>query len=379
MSINRLYIGVDRQDYMINWSDAKDRRNIIFRAVGSADNTTGYILGLHLNFDPSMNPENIEKDAIASGDYDVKPAYRKHARLWLRRDYIEAIKKTRTRKLYTHSGSLRGNIAATYENVAKRDDVEMLDRLDDDLTLPKDGMQVRGEYTMYGHFFFLRKLLGNTNKIRFFLDQDSAFRAACLSAFYDRIMEGRCDAFYVRINSETTIDKKRQILAKNRNRMAAMKHLHPDLKDWQIKLLMIKENMAQMVNIGKWQDRWVEHPFPNMGEPEKAMCYLTDIQGYDEDHLAWLYNKASLHAIDRFFMQVRRRLSLLERPISSSSNLGRRWFGYGPYKPVMVGKLLNIFRVFYNFVEVGRNKQTPAMRIGLAKGKIKIEDIIYYQ
>jgi hypothetical protein len=62
--------------------------------------------------------------------------------------------------------------------------------------------------------------------------------------------------------------------------------------------------MDQMVNIGKWQDRWVEHPFPNMGEPKKAMCYLTDIQGYDQDHLAWLYNKASLHAINRFFMQV---------------------------------------------------------------------------
>src|SRR5512136_340377 len=78
------------------------------------------------------------------------------------------------------------------------------------------------------------------------------------------------------------------------------------------------------------------------------------IQGYDEDHLAWLYNKASLHAIDRFFMQVRRRLSLLERPISSSASLGRSWFGYGPYKPVVVGKLLHIFRVFYNFVEVGK-------------------------
>jgi len=116
-----------------------------------------------------------------------------------------------------------------------------------------------------------------------------------------------------------------------------------------------------------------------MGGPEKAMCYLTDIQGYDEDHLAWLYNKASLHAIGRFFMQVRRRLSLLERPISSSASPGRRWFGYGPYKPVMVGKLLDIFRVFYNFVEVGKNKQTPAMRLGLAKGKITVEDIVYYQ
>lgn len=70
---------------------------------------------------------------------------------------------------------------------------------------------------------------------------------------------------------------------------------------------------------------------------------------------------------------------MLERPISSSASAGRRWFGYGPYKPVMVGKLLDIFRVFYNFVEVGRNKQTPAVRLGLAKDKIAVEEIINYQ
>jgi hypothetical protein len=45
----------------------------------------------------------------------------------------------------------------------------------------------------------------------------------------------------------------------------------------------------------------------------------------------------------------------------------------------MVGKLLDIFRVFYNFVEVGRNKQTPAMRLGLVKRKITVENIIYYR
>ncbi len=54
-------------------------------------------------------------------------------------------------------------------------------------------------------------------------------------------------------------------------------------KDWQVRRLMIKEKMARMVNIGKWQDRWVGHP--DVGEPEKAMCYLADIQEYDEDHL----------------------------------------------------------------------------------------------
>ena len=116
-----------------------------------------------------------------------------------------------------------------------------------------------------------------------------------------------------------------------------------------------------------------------MGEPEKAICYLTDVQRYDEDHTAWLYSKASMHAVDRFFMQVRRRVSLLERPISTSSNLGRKWHGYAPYNPAMVAILLDIFRVFYNYVEVGKNKETPAMRLGLSKGRIDPGEILRYQ
>jgi hypothetical protein len=182
-----------------------------------------------------------------------------------------------------------------------------------------------------------------------------------------------------RINAEATIDQKRLILAENRRRMAAMKQLHPDLKDGQVKLMMIKEEDGPDVQHREVAGSLGGTSFPNMGEPEKAMCYLTDIQGYDEGHLAWLYDKASLHAIDRFFMQLRRRLSLLERPVSSSANLGHRSFGHGPYKPIMVGKVLDIFRVFYNFVEIRRDKHTPAMRLGPAKGKITIDNIIYYQ
>src|SRR5574340_890270 len=53
--------------------------------------------------------------------------------------------------------------------------------------------------------------------------------------------------------------------------------------------------------------------------------------------------------IDRFFMQVRRRLSLLERPISTSSKAGRTWYGYSAYQPESIEKVLEIFRVFYNY------------------------------
>lgn len=129
---------------------------------------------------------------------------------------------------------------------------------------------------------------------------------------------------------------------------------------------------------GKWHDRWLFYPFPDMSEPEKAICWLTDLhdRAYDEDHLAQLYSKASLHGIDRFFMQARRRLSLLERPISTASSEGRKWYGYSPYNPAIIGKLLDIFRVFYNYVETGEDKQTPALRLGLVSKKIKEDDIL---
>ena len=131
--------------------------------------------------------------------------------------------------------------------------------------------------------------------------------------------------------------------------------------------------------IGHWKDRWLTHPFPSMSEPEKAVCYLTDYDDYDDDHLAWLYNKASLRAIDAFFMQVRRRLSLLERPITTASNNRRVWHGYSAYNPRSIVKLLEMFRVFYNYVLVGMDKKTPAMRLGLAKGQVSLEDIVYFQ
>lgn len=58
---------------------------------------------------------------------------------------------------------------------------------------------------------------------------------------------------------------------------------------------------------------------------------------------------------------------MLERPIYSASNAGRTWNGYGAYNPAMVVKMLEIFRVVHNFIDVRKeDKTTPAMRLGLA-------------
>ena len=132
-----------------------------------------------------------------------------------------------------------------------------------------------------------------------------------------------------------------------------------------------------MDSFGPWRDRWFTHPLPTYKEPGIKVCHLTDFGDYDITHRAWLYNKASLHSVNTYFANVRRKLSLLERPIATPSSLGRKWFAYSPYNPALVNKLLLIHRAHYNFVGKRGQKETPAMRLGLAKAPVEPEDIIY--
>ncbi len=77
-------------------------------------------------------------------------------------------------------------------------------------------------------------------------------------------------------------------------------------------------------------------------------------------------------------MQIRRRLMLLERGIHSQGNAGRVWSGYAPYNPKQINKMLTIFRAYRNFILPGEDKLTPAQRLGLAKGPVQHEDILYH-
>ncbi|MDP2762110.1 MAG: hypothetical protein Q8O64_17220 [Sideroxyarcus sp.] len=378
-NISRLYIAVDRQDYTVNWSNQHDKRNVIMHAVGSADHRSGYVFGMHLDFDPSLDPAKIEADAAARNDHAINYPFRRYARLWLKSDYTDYIRqRRRMKKRVARTKDVSNDVAETYDTLADRLDVEVPLSQTFDTTLPSNGMQVHSEYTLYGHFFYLKRLFGGVEKIRFFLDQEPGIRAACLSAFCDEVKARKADAFYVRINKELTVNERRHALAISRSEFDDAKSQHPGLKDSEVEILLIQDRLRYMAAIGKWSDRWLLHPFPSMSEPEKAICYLTDYSDYAADHLARLYSKASLHSIDRFFMQLRRRISLFERPIITASAQGRSWFGYSPYNPEVAMKMLMIFRVFYNYVAVGEDKKTPAMRLGLMKEKVSLEDIIHF-
>lgn len=75
-------------------------------------------------------------------------------------------------------------------------------------------------------------------------------------------------------------------------------------------------------------------------------------------------------------MQVRRRLSFLERPIATASKTYRTWYGYSAYRPQNIEKLLSILRVYYNYCLAGEDGKTPAMRLGLATHVVQFDELM---
>jgi len=57
----------------------------------------------------------------------------------------------------------------------------------------------------------------------------------------------------------------------------------------------------------------------------------------------------------------------------------RKRYGYSPYDPNVLARVLEIYRVFYNYIAIGRDKKTPAMRLGLARGPFTAHELAFFR
>jgi len=340
--LDRAYISVDRQDHVLNWGSQLDRRYTALGAVGAAENESGYVLAMQLNFDPSCDPEDVEADAIARGDYLVPPVHRHYARLWLRRDYQDS-------------------------------DVPMDDEaaLPADLKAPSGGMQVKLEVLYFALMVHLKRMLWPVERVRLFVDRDPALDTACLAAFCEEILARRCDVFLVKTSKDLTVDKKKLLIAqvsRDLDRYSARVSV-PEGESVRLHYVVDQLRRHRANNAAGW----FEYPLSDMADPSKELLYLTDFGDLELEHLARLHMRASLRGIDKFFMQVRRRLSVLERPLQTRNNAQRSWHGYSAYSPLVVQQLLHVFRAYYNYSLPGQDGKTPAMRLGLTDQPVSLE------
>ena len=375
----------DAQVYMLNWPSRLDRRNIELSCYCTVDADSRFILGMHSNFDDRVDPFAVNKEAALNGDMERREPFRKYAQYWLAGDELKA-GRAMARKNRLLSEDLSRQIQDLYAEAATREDVENIELQDMDpgfCTPPlRNGMQVHLPYTAYAHWFLLHRLLtgAGVKTLQANMDIDSMSRAAFLCAYEDEVKRGDAHGFFVRLSKSLTVDERHQIKIDSRKQRDAFRRTLPEelRGDAQaVSRAMMQAQFDDGTVYGKWRDVWYKHPLPTMNEPNKAVCALTPLDGVPDEHKADLFLRAGLARIDNVFQITRRFFNAFERPIGPTSGFKAMWHGYAPYNPAMVQTYLTICRAVNNFMLVGEDGQTPAMRLGITKKPLDYEDVLW--
>ena len=339
-----LHLCSDRQDITLNWDTSLNRRTTVLKSIATAEMKSGFILAQHLNFDPSVNPIELELEAREVGDPNLIAAYRRHARVWMPSDFrpeADNDEESKTSKVFVN------------------------------------GAMIREIYTQYGHFLYLETILRSVSELQFSIDPDSGMGRAVLASFKQRVLDRTLQACLVKIQKDLTVSKKKLLLSEADNFWESAQKSHPDIKDVELLEMVIRQQLENKdYQARAVSQRWIEHPLPSMNEPYRKVQLITHDDEGKSDKALWAIARASLRSIDRYFMSVRRRLSLFERPIHSSSSANRAWHGYQAYNPYTAVKMLEIFRVVYNYHLAGTSKLTPAQKLGVLDKALTLEGLL---
>lgn len=375
---------VDRQDYMVNWRRRQDRKNVQMTAICTVDYDSGYVLGHHLNYDPFRDQRELDDVASANGDLDptTRSYFRTFPQYWLTREFYSSVDTSLPpiRPDLDAEPLLVGDLIKERERQRRKlKDAEKDDVPTTGSKLPQEGVMTHLDYTAYAHARLMRRFLAKTKHVTVYMDQDEVSRSAFVSAFAWKIISQEAEMAMVQFQKQMDIDTKRELSKESRQKIAVLASRLNELPERAIATKMAFDYVSLKQTTPSWRDRWIAHPKNTINEPLRRVLYLTDTGAKDPMQIGWTLSGATLAPVDNYFMRLRRKVNYFERPLPTRSNAGRLWTGYQPYDPMRVVQLLEIFRVYTNFILTDTKGETPAMKFGLAKGTIRFEDILYWR
>ena len=378
-----LSLSTDIQEYHLNWTNRLDKRNPIFSAIGTVDNDSKYLFGMDVNYDAEVDAFKINQQSAINGDLNKQEAFRQYAQYWLVGDEYKSGRANSRKIGLEKSNDIIQQIQEAYSQAQSREDIEDKEmwKMNPELHNPKinKGMQVHIPYTAYAHFFIMQNLFkgAGVENIQYSMDCESMFRASFLCAFKDEISQGKAHGFYIKHQKYLTVDERKYKVNQARKTLTQFKATLAEQHKLFAKQLLMHQNINNMQDYGKWSDKWAVHPSPTMNEPDKMVCCLTSTKQLSATDKSKLYLNTSISAIDNVFQLARRHMNAFERPIGTSSGYNTVWNGYAPYNPEMMRQYLDIFRTTYNYCNVGQDKQTPAMRLGLTDRPMTYDDVLW--
>ncbi|MDP4084976.1 MAG: insertion element protein [Bacillota bacterium] len=254
-----------------------------------------------------------------------------------------------------------------------------------------DGLHVNHTYTAIAQMFLIKQII-KTDKWRIVSDDDMVLKSAIKKVFSDEIKQGKLHYFVNNFDKFLSReDAYKEFIESNRY-----------LRDWaedngleKLSLYNIAiEYMKRQLSTHKFYERKVapdgtpyvvhksnkiEHPIAMADRGNRYIDVITDTSNLSDEHLARLIVKANDNSVNAFLQEIRRSVSVLERPLVTSRGDGKSYI-YSNFNPKYAQMALTILRTYYNFCKPfkkGKANETPAQRLGIANKVYSWEDIIY--
>jgi len=347
----------DSQTLTLNWPNRKKRASVAVQHLCTAHANSGYIVLGHLQFDPAGDMEQIEVEMSINGDAKKARCLRRHGRLWTASEFKKYLDEI------------------TAEVVL---DPEIAPDVDLGLQLPHEGGLVRQDIQQYAHALMLRRMVSASDcRFYFVQDGDAGLSKAFLAAFSPEVQAGRVDVATVGFDKYEINDVREALWAKGR------RDLRNDLGLTAHQLHCLPEKVFNEEIDREIVKRLMSHrmgtpfiwPYHSKSEPFRVIDLKTDRLELSPERCARLMRLATLRSVDSYFHKIRSNVRPASRPVSTPSSNGLTWDRHFLYKPEMMMKIIEIYRFHHNWMGTRQTKKTPAMKLGLAKGKIYERDL----
>ncbi|MBR9766777.1 MAG: hypothetical protein GYB53_25490 [Rhodobacteraceae bacterium] len=346
----------DSQTLHLNWPNKKTRAQIAVQHLCTAHANTGYIMAAHLGLDPAIDLPDIEAAMTAAGDFGLPRAFRRQARVWSETEFKTYLDKI-TQGVQIHP--------------SEAPDVDV------DLQLPHRGSLLRQDVMQLAHAFLLRHFLGKGDeRFVFVLDADSGLALSFVAAFAKRIKEASADVIVVQFDKHQSNDQRNMLVGDGKASLELATGIARS--QWPSLKLRDQLELTDVAIEGMLQDHLLGAPFAwpfhTKSEPHRRIRILTDRVDMEPDRRARLMRLATLRSVDAYFHKVRSNIRFAARPAHTPSGNGRAWDRHYLYNPETMVKVVEIYRFAHNWIGSSKTKETPAMKLGIARGKMRLSE-----
>jgi transposase-like protein len=257
-----------------------------------------------------------------------------------------------------------------------------------------DGLHVHATYTNIAHFWLIKQLV-NASEWRFVTDDDKSLINSINRVFSKEIR--LTDGHHFLCQTDKTKSRKMAY--------EEFKQAKQDLLEWgdlnevgtnslrKLAYLYLKElfethTFHKEISDGsgshnEYAGNPIEHPLASIDRGFRSVDCTTDLSSLEPKEVAKLIVNVNDNATNSFIQHIRRRLSILERPLTTARGDGKSYI-YSNFNPKYAQMALTILRTYHNFCLPFKTKEgkkttvkTPAHRLGITDKEFSLEDIIY--